>query len=68
MPRLIQRWNGHVWEPHGFAADLAEAKRVLYPEARQPPTPAPAPTRNPLRAGPARHRKPPPTGSEDPQL
>lgn len=31
-PRVIQRWNGHMWEPHGFAADLAEARRVLFPD------------------------------------
>ncbi|MCI4143880.1 MULTISPECIES: DUF6087 family protein [Streptomyces] len=31
-PRAIQRWNGHLWEPHGFAENLAEARRVLFPE------------------------------------
>jgi hypothetical protein len=55
-PRVIQRWNGHAWEPHGFAADLAEAKRILYPEAAEPPASAPA--RKPLGAGTGRHRKP----------
>ncbi|MFE2932558.1 DUF6087 family protein [Streptomyces sp. NPDC059278] len=28
-PRAIQRWNGHLWEPHGSAANLAEARRTL---------------------------------------
>ncbi|WP_228033927.1 DUF6087 family protein [Streptomyces spongiae] len=35
-PRAIERGNGHAWEPHGFAANPAEAKAVLYPEAREP--------------------------------
>lgn len=25
-PRAIERWNGHTWEPHRLAANLAEAK------------------------------------------
>lgn len=62
-PRVIQRWNGHAWEPHGFAADLAEAKRILYPEASRPPAPAPAPARKPLGAGTGRHRRPQGPGS-----
>ncbi|MCV2460427.1 DUF6087 family protein [Streptomyces sp. ICN988] len=58
-PRAIQRWNGSAWEPHGFAASLAEAKRILYPEAQKPPT-MPAPQPHPLRAGRGKHRKPRP--------
>ncbi|MFI6277882.1 DUF6087 family protein [Streptomyces sp. NPDC050988] len=58
-PRAIQRWNGYAWEPHGFAANLAEAQRILHPQAEEPPT-ASAPQRQPLRAGPGRHRKPDP--------
>ncbi|MCS0605320.1 DUF6087 family protein [Streptomyces sp. LP11] len=58
-PRLIQRWNGYTWEAYGFAADLAEAKRVLYPAAQEPPVQAPGQAPNPLRAGTGRHRKPP---------
>ncbi|MER5439699.1 DUF6087 family protein [Streptomyces sp. NPDC002790] len=55
-PRAIQRWNGYVWEPHGFAANLAEAKRILYPDAQKPAT-MPSPQQPPLRAGRGRHRK-----------
>ncbi|MBZ9638197.1 DUF6087 family protein [Streptomyces sp. PSKA30] len=55
-PRAIERWNGYVWEPHGFAADLAEAQAILYPEASEPPTPGPAP--KPLGSGTGKHRKP----------
>lgn len=61
-PRAIERWNGHAWEPHGFAANLAEAKAVLYPEASEPrpqplgrcrshSAPAPASTANLRRPG-----------------
>ncbi len=57
VPRVIQRWNGYAWEPHGFAANLAEAQRLLHPQAEEPPTVA-AP--HPLRAGRGRHRKPRP--------
>ncbi|WP_236240305.1 DUF6087 family protein [Streptomyces sp. CC228A] len=57
-PRAIERWNGHVWEPYALAADLADAKRILYPEAHTPPTPAPGPARLPLAPGTGRHRKP----------
>ncbi|WP_328473424.1 DUF6087 family protein [Streptomyces sp. NBC_00448] len=56
-PRLIQRWNGHTWEPHAVAANLAEAKRILHPAAHEPPAQAPLPTPNPLRAGTGKHRK-----------
>ncbi|MGW0945053.1 DUF6087 family protein [Streptomyces sp. NPDC002623] len=55
-PRAIERWNGHTWEPYGFAADLAEAKAVLYPQAIEPPTPGPLP--KPLGSGTGKHRKP----------
>ncbi|MGW4274119.1 DUF6087 family protein [Streptomyces seoulensis] len=57
-PRAIQRWNGHLWEPYGFAANLAEAKRVLFPGVGFPgvePAPAPAPKLGP---GTGRHRRP----------
>ncbi|MFE1770579.1 DUF6087 family protein [Streptomyces sp. NPDC059008] len=54
-PRAIQRWNGYSWEPHGFASNLAEAKRILYPEVIEPPAAGPAPQ---LGAGTGRHRKP----------
>jgi hypothetical protein len=58
-PRVIQRWNGHAWEPHGLAANLAEARRILYPRAEEPPTP-PSSRPQPLSAGRGRHRKPRP--------
>ena len=57
-PRVIQRWNGHAWEPHTFAANLAEAKRILHPQASEPPASVQAPTPKPLGAGTGRHRKP----------
>ncbi|MFM9610921.1 DUF6087 family protein [Streptomyces niveiscabiei] len=56
-PRVIERWNGHAWEPSAYAADLAEAKRILYPETEAP---APGPVRQPLAPGRGRHRKPDP--------
>ncbi|MDT0398894.1 MULTISPECIES: DUF6087 family protein [Streptomyces] len=59
-PRVIQRWNGYTWEPHGYAANLAEAQRLLYPYDEEPPT-APVPRPQPLRAGRGRHRKPIPS-------
>ncbi|AIA03271.1 DUF6087 family protein [Streptomyces noursei] len=58
-PRAIERWNGHTWEPHGFAANLAEARRILYPDANTDPTPAP-PTSQPVAPGTGKHRKPDP--------
>ncbi|MEU2431067.1 DUF6087 family protein [Streptomyces sp. NPDC007861] len=33
-PRAIERWNGHTWEPYAFAANLAEAQRIVYPDER----------------------------------
>ncbi|WDV53642.1 DUF6087 family protein [Streptomyces coeruleorubidus] len=56
-PRAIERWNGHAWEPYGFAADLDETKAVLYPEASRPPSPEPV--SKPLGTGTGKHRKPP---------
>ena len=56
-PRAIERWNGHAWEPYAFAASLAEAKAILYPETSRPPPPGPAP--KPLGRGTGKHRKPP---------
>ncbi|MFF2848709.1 DUF6087 family protein [Streptomyces sp. NPDC058001] len=64
-PRVIQRWNGHAWEPYGFAANLAEAKRILYPASQEPPTQIPVPTPTPLRTGTGRHRKPKPPGPNE---
>ncbi|MCK8435700.1 hypothetical protein G3I77_22595 [Streptomyces sp. D2-8] len=58
-PRAIERWNGHAWEPHGFAANLAEAKAVLYPEAGEPSNPSCGPVPKPLGSGTGKHRKPP---------
>lgn len=55
-PRVIQRWNGYAWEPYGFASNLAEAKRILYPETMTPPAAVSAP--QPLRSGTGKHRKP----------
>ncbi|MEV7087749.1 DUF6087 family protein [Streptomyces sp. NPDC093085] len=66
-PRLIQRWNGHVWEAYGFAANLAEAKRVLYPGAKTEPSaqePGPGQAPRPLAPGTGRHRKPQTSGPE----
>ncbi|WP_432059198.1 DUF6087 family protein [Streptomyces sp. S1] len=55
-PRAIQRWNGHLWEPYGFAANLAEARRLLFPHAETAATPEESPKLGP---GTGRHRKPP---------
>ncbi|MCY0923299.1 MULTISPECIES: DUF6087 family protein [Streptomyces] len=57
-PRAIERWNGHVWELHGFALNLAEAKFALHPEANAPTTPTADPVGQPLARGKGRHRKP----------
>ncbi|MGW2865778.1 hypothetical protein BLA24_26085 [Streptomyces cinnamoneus] len=57
-PRAIERWNGYSWEPYAFAASLAEAKRILYPEAQTSPSTTPSPARQPLAPGTGRHRKP----------
>ncbi|MFD4376427.1 DUF6087 family protein [Streptomyces sp. NPDC058486] len=55
-PRAIQRWNGHLWEPHSFAADLAEARRILFPHTEAAPAaPEAAPKLGP---GTGRRRKP----------
>ncbi|MFJ9620755.1 DUF6087 family protein [Streptomyces sp. NPDC101181] len=54
-PRVIQRWNGYAWEPHGTAADLTEARRILYPHTEDA-GPAGIPAPQPLRAGRGRHR------------
>ncbi|GGW33018.1 DUF6087 family protein [Streptomyces caelestis] len=55
-PRAIERWNGHAWELYGFAASLAEAQAILYPEANEPSPPGPVP--KPLGSGTGKHRKP----------
>ncbi|MFI0241851.1 DUF6087 family protein [Streptomyces sp. NPDC016845] len=55
-PRAIQRWNGHLWEPHGFAANLAEARRILFPHTETVSTRKASPKLGP---GTGRHRKPP---------
>ncbi|AYN41620.1 hypothetical protein D9753_25155 [Streptomyces dangxiongensis] len=54
-PRAIQRWNGHMWEPHGFAANLAEARRLLFPRTEAAPAPEAAPRLGP---GTGRRRRP----------
>lgn len=56
-PRVLQRWNGYAWEPHGYAANLADAQRFLYPRDEEPPTAAQP---QPLGVGRGRHRKPRP--------
>ncbi|MGW1187195.1 DUF6087 family protein [Streptomyces sp. NPDC002559] len=55
-PRAIQRWNGHLWEAYGFAANLAKARRILFPHAEAAATPEASPKLGP---GTGRHRKPP---------
>ncbi|MFE6287950.1 DUF6087 family protein [Streptomyces sp. NPDC057877] len=54
-PRAIERWNGHAWELYGFAASLADAKAILYPEANKPSPAGPVP--KPLGSGTGKHRK-----------
>ncbi|WP_142216747.1 DUF6087 family protein [Streptomyces sp. SLBN-118] len=54
-PRAIQRWNGHMWEPYGFAANLAEARRVPFPNTEVAPSSGSAPKLGP---GTGKHRKP----------
>ncbi|MFJ6868097.1 DUF6087 family protein [Streptomyces termitum] len=58
-PRAIQRWNGHLWEPHGFAPNLAETRRLLFP------TPHPHPPTTPTDTTPPRpgHGQTPETGA-----
>ena len=56
VPRAIERWNGHTWEPFAVAANLAEARRILYPGAQEPAVPPSVP--NPLGPGTGKHRKP----------
>ncbi|WP_405798353.1 DUF6087 family protein [Streptomyces sp. NBC_01506] len=58
-PRVIQRWNGYAWEPHGTVPNLAEAQRLMRPRDEEPPTVA-TPESRPLDAGRGRHRKPRP--------
>ncbi|MFE9881724.1 DUF6087 family protein [Streptomyces sp. NPDC005784] len=57
-PRVIERWNGHSWEPYGFAVSLDEAKRLLYPEAAGAPEPPKGLAPELLGSGNGRHRKP----------
>ncbi|MER8001722.1 DUF6087 family protein [Streptomyces sp. NPDC095613] len=54
-PRAIQRWNGHLWEPYGFAANLAEARRILFPDTEVVCSSESAPALGP---GTGKHRKP----------
>jgi hypothetical protein len=54
-PRVIERWNGHAWECHMVASNLAEAKAILYPESKILPGPASA--SKALGPGTGRHRK-----------
>ncbi len=55
-PRAIEQWNGHIWEPYAFASNLAEARLILHPDAKEPPPPSPVPRA--LGPGSGRHRKP----------
>ncbi|GAB2720260.1 DUF6087 family protein [Kitasatospora kifunensis] len=55
-PRVIERWNGHLWEPYALVCDLAEARRILHPEAKEPAPSRPVPRA--LGQGSGRHRKP----------
>ncbi|AYG81931.1 hypothetical protein DWB77_04098 [Streptomyces hundungensis] len=57
-PRAIERWNGHAWEPYGFATSLAETKRILFPEANKLAAGSPGLAGQPLAPGRGRHRKP----------
>lgn len=52
---MIERWNGHIWEFYGFAVNLAEAQRILYPDNKVAPASGSAPKLGP---GTGRHRKP----------
>ncbi|UFQ16242.1 MULTISPECIES: DUF6087 family protein [Streptomyces] len=56
-PRAIERWNGHAWELHTIASNLAEAQRILHPDTAES-SPAPGPAPNPLGPGTGKHRKP----------
>ncbi|WP_228450211.1 DUF6087 family protein [Streptomyces alkaliterrae] len=47
-----------AWEFRLLAANLAEAKRILYPEAAEQPASAAGPAARPLAPGTGRHRKP----------
>ncbi|MFE6598062.1 hypothetical protein ACFU9O_08640 [Streptomyces albidoflavus] len=65
---MIQQRNGHTGEAHGFAANLAKAKRILWPAAQEPPTPHRCRRRTPFAptpdgTAPHQHRAPPTTGS-----
>ncbi|MDW6060489.1 DUF6087 family protein [Streptomyces sp. FXJ1.4098] len=55
-PRVIECWNGHDWEPYGFAANLAEAKAILHPEVNEPTPTGPVPKL--FGSGTGKHRKP----------
>ncbi|MFF9145544.1 DUF6087 family protein [Streptomyces sp. NPDC014861] len=57
-PRAIQRWNGHLWEPYGFATNLAEARLLLFPHTEAAPPSVPGATPQ-LGPGTGRHRRPP---------
>ncbi|MFE2537084.1 DUF6087 family protein [Streptomyces sp. NPDC059371] len=57
-PRVIERWNGHSWEPYGFAVNLDEAKHLLHPEAAGDPEPPKRLAPKLLGTGKGRHRKP----------
>lgn len=46
-PRAIQQWNGRMWQPYSFAANLAEARRVLFPNTEISPSSGPAPKLGP---------------------
>jgi hypothetical protein len=59
-PRAIERWNGHAWEPDGFAPNLREAKRILFPEAAEDAAPPKGLVPKPLGSGAGKHRRPSP--------
>lgn len=63
-PRVIQEWNGAVWETVCVVEDLAAAKALLYPP--QPVEEKPAEWDRPeLGKGRGRHRKPSPAEERD---
>ncbi|MFD9611943.1 DUF6087 family protein [Streptomyces sp. NPDC059083] len=55
-PRAIQRWNGHLWEAYGFAANLGEARRILFPHTAAAASLHVSPKLGP---GTGRRRRPP---------
>ncbi|WP_328674447.1 hypothetical protein [Streptomyces sp. NBC_00328] len=54
---MIGRWNGHIREFYGFAVNLAEAQRILYPDNKVAPASGAAP-----KLGPGTGRAPEASG------